>query len=117
MVEYKTLLDRNNRNSGPRRTTRSDDNILRVYESALDDPKLSIRKRSTKLGIPRATLQKIMTKDLGLYPYRISNRHSTEQRDLPARLRLAGSWGDADEDLADNVWWTDESHIHLNAIF
>ena len=89
MMEHKTLLDRNKGNSGPRRTTRSDDNILRVYESALDDSKLSLRKNSAKLGVPRATLQKIMTKDLRLYPYRISNRHSMEQRDLPARVRLA----------------------------
>ena len=43
IVEQKVLLDRNNGNSGPRGNTRSDNNILRVYESPLNDPKLSLQ--------------------------------------------------------------------------
>ena len=66
--------------------------------------------KPTMTGTLKDCVSQIMTRDIGLYPYRISNRHSTEQRDLP--VRLAGCWGDADEDLADNIWWTDDSHLN-----
>ena len=117
MEEHCSLNDRNSNNSGPPVSSRTDDNVLRVYGSYLDDPRLSIRQRSVQLGIPRSTLQEILRLDLTLYPYLITRRHELKTTDFPIRVRFA-YWFlqemNNDPDFVNNIWWSDESHIHLN---
>ena len=117
MEEHQVLVDRHVGNSGRGRSGRSDDNILRVYESFMEDPKMSLRKRSAKLGLSRDTVQRIMRKDLALYPYKISQRQDLLARDYPVRVQFADYFlgrHAADNDFVNNIWWSDESHVHLN---
>lgn len=117
MEDHKVLIDRHKGNSGRPRTGRSDDNILQVYESYLEDPTVSIRKRAAQLDLTSSTIQRIMRKDLALYPYRITKRHELLDRDYPVRVQLA-DWflnkHNGDDDFLNNIWWSDESHVHLN---
>nr|CAH7739143.1 unnamed protein product [Callosobruchus chinensis] len=57
--------------SGRLRSTRSQDNIGRVRQSVVDNPKTSTRRRAVKLGLNRRSLQRILKADLLFYPYKI----------------------------------------------
>lgn len=120
MEEHKVLTNRHRENSGRHRDERSDDNILRVYESWMDDPQKSIRARVIELqgtGLSQTTIQRILRQDLKLYPYLITRRHGLKTTDYPIRVQFA-DWflaqHNSDDDFVNNIWWTDESHIHLN---
>ena len=118
MEHHYVLINRHRENSGRHRDERSDENILRVYESWMNDPRLSIRARVIELqDISYSTLQRILRDDLQLYPYRITRRHGLLDRDFPVRVQFA-DWflqqHNSNDDFINNVWWTDESHIHLN---
>jgi hypothetical protein len=118
MEDHKVLINRHRENSGRHRDERSDENVLRVYESWMDDPQKSIRARARELqDVTRSTIQRILRLDLKLYPYLITRRHGLEPRDYPIRVQFA-DWflaqHNTDTDFVNNIWWTDESHIHLN---
>jgi len=53
------------------RPVRSIENIAAVAESVNDNPSTSTRHRAQELDISRTSLQRILTKDLRLRPYKI----------------------------------------------
>ena len=118
MEAHKLLINRYRENSGRHRDERSDENILRVYESCMDDSEKSIRVRVRELqDLSRSTIQRILRLDLQLYPYLITRRHGLQPSDYPLRVQFA-DWflaqHNLDDDFINNIWWTDESHIYLN---
>ena len=118
MEAHKLLINRHRENSGRHRDERSDENILRVYESWMDDSEKSIRVRVRELqDLSRSTIQRILRLDLQLYPYLITRRHGLQPSDYPIRVQFA-DWflaqHNLDDDFINNIWWTDESHIYLN---
>ena len=54
---------------GRKLTARTPDNVNAVRDSVGRCPKKSIRRRSQELGLSRASVQRILIKDLHLYPY------------------------------------------------
>ena len=48
--------------------------------------KKSLRRRSEELGLSRASLQRILKKDLKLYPYGIQIKHKLIPADIEKRL-------------------------------
>ena len=87
-----------------------------VEESCSRSPQKSSRKRSSELGIPRSTLQKIMKKDLGLKPYRPSCVNQLSDVDMDARKAacqvLLRKFPTAES--RKNVFFSDECAIYLS---
>lgn len=72
----------NVKQAGGPRTTRSEENALRVSDSIRRDPGLSTRKRSAELGISRTSLRRILKLDLKLHPYKIQIVQELKPNDL-----------------------------------
>ena len=68
---------------------RTEELIAKVSESVENSPKRSLCRRSQCLGINYRTLQRIMTIDLDLFPYRISVRQKLEPAQKKKRLEMA----------------------------
>ena len=54
-----------------------------------DNPRLSIRAAAESLDMPRSTVQHILRKCLGLFPYKIQKLHLMREHDKVARLEFA----------------------------
>lgn len=117
MEDYHTCHNVNSGHSGPPTTVKTFDNVIKVVESVANLPKLGTRPRAALLDINRRTLQQILNSDLAYHPYHIKRLHAMLPRDHAARVQFA-TWfigmHNADEDFVDNIWYTDESHIHLD---
>ena len=114
--EY-TLQNLRSRRCGRKRSTRSFENTTRCLESVTDTPKIGQRPRAALLGIPRTSLQRIMKLDLGFKLYHIQRKHKMVPNDHTRRVTFANDFirkHNADEDFLDNIWYSDESHIHLD---
>ncbi|KAK7112966.1 hypothetical protein V1264_012336 [Littorina saxatilis] len=70
--------------SGRKLTVRSPDSVNAVRDSVGRSPKKSIRRRSQELGISRSSVQRILIKDLHLYPYRIQIKHKLITQNIRA---------------------------------
>ena len=67
-----------NRRPSRKLTTRCHDNVDAVRDSVKRSPKKSPRRPSQELDLSRASLQRILKKDLQQYPYRIQIKHKLE---------------------------------------
>ncbi|KAL0832946.1 hypothetical protein ABMA28_001081 [Loxostege sticticalis] len=72
--------------SGRPRKGRSAENIDAVREDVEECPETSTRRRATQLGISRRTLQRILVKDLKMFPYKTQMTHQLLPADHRARL-------------------------------
>ena len=103
--------------SGRKLTARSPDHVDAVRDSVGRSPKKSIRRRSQELGLSRASVQRIMVKDLQLYPYRIQIKHKLTPADMEKRVVMC-QWFEnkieEDPDFLDEVWFSDEAHFLLS---
>ena len=68
--------------SGMKLTARSPINVDPVKDSVGMSLKKSLQRHFQKLGLSRALLQRILKKDLQLYPYRIQIKHKLSPADM-----------------------------------
>lgn len=97
-------------------TVRSADNVNAVRDSVARSPKKSIRRRSKALGLSRAWVQRIMIKDLQLYPYRIQIEHKLTAADMAKPVVMCRCFEnniEEDPDFLDDVWFSNEAHFLL----
>ena len=85
--EHGTSLNRNEHNSGRRRTGRTVQNINAVQE-ALEQNPTGISCRRNGLGLPSACFNRIVRLDLNWHPYRIQVTHELKQEDYARRTRF-----------------------------
>lgn len=78
-------VPRRTRSMGPRSA------IALVRRAVTRTPTLSLRKLSRRTGVPRSTVQLILRKWLGLYPYKVQVVHKQKRGDKAKRMRLC-SW-------------------------
>ena len=101
---------------GRKLTARCPDNVNAVRDSVARSPKKSIRRRNQEMGLSRASVQRIMIKDLQLYPYRIQIKHKLTPADMAKRAVMC-RWFEnkieEDPDFLDDVWFSDEAHFLL----
>ncbi|CAG9782220.1 unnamed protein product [Diatraea saccharalis] len=95
------------------RASRKPVNVERVSESIQEQPRLSTRKRASVLNLPRTSLNRILHKDLHLYPYKIQIVQALKPSDHVQRLKFV------DEMLQkissfNNILFLDETHFLLN---
>ena len=110
-----TVLDL--RKSGRPRSGRSNDNIVAVNGLIKDNPRKSVRRASSELNIPRSTVYRILRFDLEYFPYKIQIRQSLSNKDCDSRLDFARWMMDLineTPDVLNLIWFSDESHFHLN---
>ena len=80
-------------------------------------PKRSTRKRSQTLSISRSTMMRVMTEDLGMFPYRIQTHQKLSEADKDRRKEMAKVLVHKIEEsdtFLTNLWTTDEAHFHLD---
>lgn len=98
------------------RPVRSTENIAAVAESVRVRPRTSIRHRASEMNISRSSMQRILRKDLGLWPYKVQLVQQLKARDHPLRYRFA-VWAcdqlEIDDDFAQKIIFSDEAHFHL----
>ena len=100
---------------GPIPTVATDESVARVMVSVTENPRLSLRARSSTLGITKSTLQVIMRKKLKFHPYKIQIVQDLHDSDFALRktyaevmllrFRTAARMG--------NIFFSDEAHFHI----
>ena len=71
-----------NTRSGKKLTAKCSDSVDAVRDSVEKNLKKTLRRRSQELRLSRASLQRILKKDLQLYLYRIQNKHKLTPNDM-----------------------------------
>ena len=102
--------------SGRPRTVRNACVTQRVSNSIQQDPRTSTRKRSSQLGISRRSVQRILTKDLKLYPYKIQLTHELHSADHQKRKEFSRAFLELanDETFISHLIMSDEAHFHIS---
>ncbi|RZC41778.1 hypothetical protein BDFB_014128, partial [Asbolus verrucosus] len=81
-----------------------------------DGPRASLRVLSQSTGVSFGTCQKIVKKDLHLFPYRLTCVQELFEVDYPRRVTFC-RWflqNFYDNDLLDKTFFTDEAWFYLN---
>ena len=72
---------------------------------------------SAQLNLPKSSIHRIVKIDLGLYPYKLQIKQSLTDYDCARRLEFA-HWMlgrlERTPALLDLIWFSDESHFHLD---
>lgn len=105
-----------NTKNGRTKTARTPENVAAVRDSVGRSPKKSIRKRAQLLGLTRSSVQRILSVDLSLYPYRIQIKHTLTDADKAKRVTMCQWFMDTieeDPQFLDNLWFSDEAHFTL----
>ena len=110
-----TVLDCRKEKAGAPITARSLANVDRVCASVQQSPKKSLRHWSQELGISVTSFQQMLRKDLTKFPYKISTCHKlTDKQRCTEMCNRVAEQMDCFQNWIDRVWFTDETHFHLN---
>ena len=105
-----------NPKSGRKLTARCPDNVDAVKDSVGRNPKKSLRWGFKELGLSRALLQRILKKELQLYPYRIQIKHKLTSANRKTRSLMCRWFKNKiqkDPGSLDDIWFSDEGHFWL----
>ena len=80
-------MNRNEHNSGRRRTTRTAQNIAAVHRILLNNPKSTSVRRNV-LQLPKSSFNKIVRLDLNFYPYHVQKVYELKLADYPRRVNF-----------------------------
>lgn len=98
-------------------TVRTPENIDAVRKSFENNPQQSTRSASIDLEISRTSVQRILRKDLGIYPYKIQVGQRLTEQDALKRLEFGNQICESiDRNLIDitKVIFSDEAHFYLD---
>lgn len=98
---------------GRPRTARTPENIELVANSVRQQPRASVRKRESQLGLSRATIHRIMRSDLHLKAYKIQIVQALNENDYVTRLNYVNVMLERFNNV-DNIFFSDEAHFHLD---
>ncbi|CAF3723321.1 unnamed protein product [Rotaria sp. Silwood1] len=97
-------------------TIRTEENMQRVSETFLLNPRTSQRRASLDLGISRRSLDRLM-RDLNLKPYKPRLLQALNEDDPDRRMEFC-EWilvsTEEDPTLLDRILWTDEAICQIN---
>lgn len=103
--------------SGRPRTARSEENITRVSQSVVESPQTSIRRRGQQLNISSRSLQRILKKNLHLFPYKILLVQKLLLRDHNQRLEYSNAIVNLQkkfDNFSEKIMMSDEAHFYLS---
>ena len=79
-------------------------------------PSLSVRRLSTKTGVSRSRVHRILRQQLRLYPYKLQLHQRLQRGDRAKRLRfcrwILGKWGSPS--FRQSLLFSDEANFYLN---
>lgn len=103
--------------SGRPRSGRSEANVTVVHDSVTVSPRKSCRRRTQKMHMSPATMQRILTKDLHLHAYKVQLTQELRPADHEKQRQFV-EWiltrKRESEGFAKRIIFTDEAHFHLN---
>lgn len=102
---------------GRGRSVRNEAVVEAVRQSVNEDPSVSTRRRSAQLGMSRTSLQRILKRDLKMFPYKIQMVQQLLPQDHQARLQYAIRFSQIareNDNFLNNLIMSDEAHFHLN---
>ena len=74
---------------GPARTTRTPENIARVSEALIRNPRRSARRHASELGLSRESERSILQTDFRFHPYKMQVVQELNVRDYAQRVEFA----------------------------
>ncbi|KAJ4435987.1 hypothetical protein ANN_18611 [Periplaneta americana] len=110
-----SVLYQRKRATGRSGIVTTNENHGRLLQQVLQSPKRSLRRRCLKLGLSDRSVRR-MFKELGGFTYRIQVAQHLTERDERTRLQYCSrvlSMRYQDPDFFCNMWFSNESHIHL----
>ncbi|XP_043224374.1 uncharacterized protein LOC122382732 [Amphibalanus amphitrite] len=105
------------KSSGRKKTTRTPENIEKVKHLVRKQPSKSSRHLAQEAGTSRTSLLRILKKDLKMKPYKVTTCQKLSQKHMMERRAFAAWLTDEDSknpDFAQNIWFSDEAHFHLD---
>ena len=111
-----SVLCQRKRTTGCPRTITPNENHEWLLQQVLQSPKHSLWQTSLKLSVSDRSVWQ-MIKELGGFAYCIQVAQHLTEMDEQARVQYCGrvlSMTYADPDFFSYIWFSDESHIHLN---
>jgi len=115
--ETGSVLNDQKGKSGRPKTVRNQDNIERVRLANIENRETSTRRLSAELDVSRSSIQRILKRDLKLFPYHIQNRQALSPRDKAGRVTFARQFQDQIARFPffiRRIHFSDESHFQLN---
>lgn len=112
-----SLVDANKGHSGRPLSARSPDNIQAVRERLQQSPRKSTRRLSQEVGISRASVLRVIHKDLTLFPYKIQILQHQTDANKRERFEFCQSMSERIENnpgVLDHIFFSDEAHFHLS---
>ncbi|GBM08148.1 hypothetical protein AVEN_214478-1 [Araneus ventricosus] len=104
-------------NVGPRQTAVTPENVAKVSGIVQQNPKNTIRRIASEIGLKRSSTKKISRNSLRMFPYKIQRRQAIPRKAVRQRFDFANEI----LTMIDNegfdvgcIWFTDEAHFHLN---
>ena len=112
-----SVQDSRHYNTGRPRTSRSAENIADVEKIIEETPQKSVRQVlgdvTNTSRSSYGSFYRTLRFELKLYPYTLSVMQHLKDSDVMYRLEFA-RWAASHPGILDNVWFSDESHFHLN---
>lgn len=106
-----------NERAGRPKSSRSDENVTLVNSTFSESPQTSIRRAAAELDISKSSIQRMLTGDLELFPYKIQIMQALTITDQVGRLDFC-NWAtnelEKNENAFMNVWFSDECHFLLS---
>jgi hypothetical protein len=94
---------------------RTEENIQNVQHRMEDEPQLSLRRLSQQTELSVSTCQRIVRKDLGLYPYKVQVYQELLPPDYNQRVAYCNWFNNFinNDETLDLTFYTDEAWFHL----
>lgn len=95
----------------------SDQKLDHLRTSVSHEPQKSVRRRSHELQVSKASVQRMLKRDLGLHPYRPRLLQELSDEDRAHRMSFCEemiSILDSDLTFLDQLLFNDEAHFHLS---
>ena len=103
--------------SGRKKWIRTAEKVQTIRTLVKNDPKKSHRRLGQEAGCSSSTAQRILRKDLQLYPYRLAVTNKLTEADKIARSAFCEWFLQKCRETVgflENVWFTDEAHFYLD---
>ena len=103
--------------SGRLRSGRSEENQEVVEAAFVQDQRKSIRRASLELNISKATIHRLLRKDIGMYPYKLQIVQNLEPQDYDSWLEMCETLihrYEEDSNILEHMWFSDEAVFHTS---
>ncbi|GBM07331.1 hypothetical protein AVEN_198108-1 [Araneus ventricosus] len=104
-------------NVGPRQTVVTSENVAKVSGIVQQNPRNTVRRIESEIGLKRSSTQKILRNSLRMFPYKIQSNQAIPIKVVRQRFDFANEiliMIDNEGFDVGCIWFTDKAHFHLN---